>query len=103
MLLIILSPFAILCGIVSVAIIYAILNKIIEMIMDYIKAINKYRTSFSIKKRLGINNIRNIDKTAKTSRFICTFTSIYQLFITQRYEYQVTLFYCRNHLVVCRL
>lgn len=39
MLLIILSPFAILCGIVSVAIIYAILNKIIEMIMDYIKAI----------------------------------------------------------------
>ncbi len=40
MLLIILSPFAILCGIVSVAIIYAILNKIIEMIMDYIKAIN---------------------------------------------------------------
>lgn len=39
-LLIILSPFAILCGIVSVAIIYAILNKIIEMIMDYIKAIN---------------------------------------------------------------
>lgn len=44
-----------------------------------------------------------IDKTAKTSRFICTFTSIYQLFITQRYEYQVTLFYCRNHLVVCRL
>lgn len=40
MLLIILSPFAILCGIVSVAIIYAILKKIIEMIMDYIKAIN---------------------------------------------------------------
>lgn len=40
MLLIILSPFAILCGIVSVPIIYAILNKIIEMIMDYIKAIN---------------------------------------------------------------
>lgn len=40
MLLIILSPFAILCGIVSVAIIYAILNKIIEMIMDYIKTIN---------------------------------------------------------------
>ena len=40
MLLIILSPFAILCGIVSVVIIYAILNKIIEMIMDYIKAIN---------------------------------------------------------------
>ena len=40
MLLIILSPFAILCGIVSVAIIYVILNKIIEMIMDYIKAIN---------------------------------------------------------------
>ena len=40
MLLIILSPFAILCGIVSVAIIYAILNKIIEMIMDYIKEIN---------------------------------------------------------------
>ena len=40
MLLIILSPFAILCGIVSVAIIYAILNKIIKMIMDYIKTIN---------------------------------------------------------------
>lgn len=40
MLLIILSPFAILCGIVSVAIIYAILNKIIEMIMDHIKTIN---------------------------------------------------------------
>lgn len=40
MLLIILSPFAILCGIASVAIIYAILKKIIEMIMDYIKAIN---------------------------------------------------------------
>lgn len=40
MLLIILSPFAILCGIISVAIIYAILNKIIEMIMDYIKTIN---------------------------------------------------------------
>lgn len=40
MLLIILSPFTILCGIVSVAIIYAILKKIIEMIMDYIKAIN---------------------------------------------------------------
>ncbi len=40
MLLIILSPLAILCGIFSIAIIYAILNKIIEMIMDYIKAIN---------------------------------------------------------------
>ena len=40
MLLIIISPLVILCGIVSVAIIYAILNKIIEMIMDYIKAIN---------------------------------------------------------------
>lgn len=36
MLLIILSPFAILCGIVSMAIIYAIIDKII----DYIKAIN---------------------------------------------------------------
>mgnify|MGYP001401486817 FL=1 len=40
MLLIILSPITILSGIVSMAIIYAILNKIIEMIMDYIKAIN---------------------------------------------------------------
>lgn len=40
MLLIILSPLAILCGIFSIAIIYAISNKIIEMIMDYIKAIN---------------------------------------------------------------
>jgi hypothetical protein len=37
---IILSPLAIFCGALSVAIIYAILNKIIEMIMDYIKAIN---------------------------------------------------------------
>lgn len=36
MLLIILSPFAILCGIVSMAIICAI----IDMIIDYIKAIN---------------------------------------------------------------
>lgn len=36
MLLIILSPFAIVCGIVSMAIIYAI----IDMIIDYIKAIN---------------------------------------------------------------
>ena len=40
MLLIILSPFAIFCGILSIAIIYAILNKIIEMIMDCIKTIN---------------------------------------------------------------
>lgn len=40
MLLIIISPLVICCGIVSVTIIYAILNKIIEMIMDYIKAIN---------------------------------------------------------------
>lgn len=40
MLLIILSPLAILCGIVSMAIIYAIVNKIIDMIIDYIKAIN---------------------------------------------------------------
>lgn len=36
MLLIILSPFAIFCGILSMAIIYAI----IDMIIDYIKAIN---------------------------------------------------------------
>lgn len=40
MLLIILSPFAILCGIFSIAIIYAILNKIVEMIMDCVKVIN---------------------------------------------------------------
>lgn len=40
MLLIILSPFAIVCGIVSMAIIYAIMNAIIDMIIDYIKAIN---------------------------------------------------------------
>lgn len=40
MLLIIISPLAILCGIVSMAIIYAILNKIIEIIMDCVKAIN---------------------------------------------------------------
>jgi hypothetical protein len=37
MLLIILSPLAILCGIVSMAIIYAILNKIIEIITDRVK------------------------------------------------------------------
>lgn len=36
MLLIILSPFAMFCGILSMAIIYAI----IDMIIDYIKAIN---------------------------------------------------------------
>ena len=36
MLLIILSPFAIVCGIVSMEIIYAIIDRII----DYIKAIN---------------------------------------------------------------
>lgn len=40
MLLIILSPFAMLCGIASIAIIYTIVNKIIDMIIDYIKAIN---------------------------------------------------------------
>ncbi len=40
MLLSILSPLAILCGIASIAIIYAIVNKIIDMIIDYIKAIN---------------------------------------------------------------
>lgn len=40
MLLSILSPLAILCGIASTAIIYAIVNKIIDMIIDYIKAIN---------------------------------------------------------------
>ena len=40
MLLIILSPFAILSGIVSMAIIYAILKKIVEMIMDCVKLIN---------------------------------------------------------------
>lgn len=40
MLLIILSPFAILCGILSIAIIYSILNKIIKMIMDCAKVIN---------------------------------------------------------------
>lgn len=45
MLLIILSPLAILCGIVSIAIIYAILNKIIEMIMDCVKAINNFVNS----------------------------------------------------------
>ena len=39
-LLIILSPLAIFCGALSVAIIYAIVNKIIDMIIDYIKAIN---------------------------------------------------------------
>mgnify|MGYP004588146305 CR=1 FL=1 len=40
MLLIILSPFAIVCGIVSMAIIYAIVKKIKDIIIDYIKAIN---------------------------------------------------------------
>lgn len=39
MLLIILSPLAILCGIVNMAIIYAILNKIIEIITDRVKTI----------------------------------------------------------------
>ena len=39
-LLIILSPLAIFCGALSVAIIYAIVNKIIDMIIDYMKAIN---------------------------------------------------------------
>nr|DAD77762.1 MAG TPA: hypothetical protein [Myoviridae sp. ctCL221] len=39
MLLIILSPLAILCGIFSIAIIYAILNKIIEIITDRVKTI----------------------------------------------------------------
>ena len=40
MLLIILSPFAILCGIVRMAIIYAILKGIVEMTMDCVKVIN---------------------------------------------------------------
>ena len=40
MLLIVLSPLAILCGIVSMAIIYAILKKIIEMTIDCAKVIN---------------------------------------------------------------
>lgn len=40
MLLSILSPLAILCGIVSMAIIYAIVKTIIDKIIDYIKAIN---------------------------------------------------------------
>ena len=40
MLLIVLSPLAILCGISSIAIIYLILNKIIKMIMNYAKITN---------------------------------------------------------------
>lgn len=40
MLLIILSPFAILCEIFSIAIIYAILNKIIEIVIECTKTIN---------------------------------------------------------------
>ena len=40
MLLIILSPFAILSGIVSVIIIYVIVNAIIDRIKKYIKTIN---------------------------------------------------------------
>ena len=40
MLLIILSPLAILCGIVSMAIIYAILKEIVKLIMDCVKVIN---------------------------------------------------------------
>lgn len=40
MLLIILSPLAILCGIVSMVIICAIVKTIIDKIIDYIKAIN---------------------------------------------------------------
>ncbi len=39
MLLIILSPLAILCGIVSMTIIYEIVNTIIDMIIDYIRTI----------------------------------------------------------------
>ncbi len=39
MLLIILSPCVLLCGILSVVIIYAILNKIIEIITDCVKTI----------------------------------------------------------------
>lgn len=40
MLIIILSPLAIFCGILSIAIIYAVLDKVIEMIMDCVKVIN---------------------------------------------------------------
>ena len=40
MLLIILSPFAILCAIVSMAIIYAILMEIVDMTMDCVEVIN---------------------------------------------------------------
>lgn len=40
MLLIILSPLVILCGIVSIAIIYTILKKIVEMIIDCVRVIN---------------------------------------------------------------
>ena len=37
MLLIILSPLAIFCGVLSVAIIYAILDKVIRIYIDFIK------------------------------------------------------------------
>lgn len=40
MLLIILSPLAIICGIVSIAIIYVVLKKIVEIVMDCVKIIN---------------------------------------------------------------
>lgn len=40
MLLIILSPFAIFCGTLSIAIIYATVKTSIDMIMNYIKTIN---------------------------------------------------------------
>lgn len=40
MFLIILSPFAIFCAILSIAIIYAMLKKVIEKIIDCMKVIN---------------------------------------------------------------
>ena len=40
MLLIILSPFVISCGILSMIIIYVILKRVIQMIIDYGKTIN---------------------------------------------------------------
>lgn len=39
MLLIILSPLAIFCGILSIAIIYAVLDKVIKKYIDFIKII----------------------------------------------------------------
>lgn len=45
MLLIILSPFAMFCGILSMAIIYAILNKTIEIKMEHGNTVNNLKNN----------------------------------------------------------